>query len=200
MFILNTFLLVLQWILTTILWLLFWIPTYLTGFLVTWIGLLFCNKNSEHMPRLWWLWDNSHGINGTLNNNNLNWVVICNPEIYDLPFDERLKQIQLLVENKTGKERTFKNRWIWITWRNPVSNLSLYPMGINIKKSVFRKEFKFKRFVFEKVSCGLFWFYSATFKYNADRGFYYSFGWKFLDPADDRARFIYRISPFKKLK
>lgn len=80
-----------------------WLAGYVSGFFVTWIGLVFCGKDAEHMPVLFWIWDNPDGINGTARGNNPIWPRICGSE---------------------EATRTFKNRWIWVTWRNPVSNLS----------------------------------------------------------------------------
>lgn len=181
------------------LWLTLWIPFYLLGFLVGWIGLLFCTRESEHLPWLWWPWDNSHGINGTLNGNNPKWVVICNPEIMDLPVHAQGSYLRCLIESKTGKERTYRNRWIWLFWRNPVSNLSLYPMGMKVDKPLKTVRYETGPFVYEKVLCGAAWFYGLTFKYHAKRGFYHAFGWKFRDPAEGRARFMFRISPYREL-
>lgn len=199
MIILNFLLFVVRWAVTTILWLGLWIPIYVLGFFVTWIGLLFCKRSSEHLAWPWWFWDNNHGINGTLGYNNMNWVGICNPWLLKLPFNKQFKQAHNLVDSQTGQERTFKNRWIWVTWRNPVSNLSLYLMGLKIKKPVTTVTKEFWRFKFERTTSGLGWFYGITFKYNNDRGFFYGIGWKWTDPSEGRARFMYRISPYREL-
>lgn len=199
MIILDVFLFIFRWAVTTVLWLAVWIPIYILGFFVTWIGLLFCKRSSEHMAWPWYFWDNNHGINGTLGYNNMNWIGICNPELFDLTPSKRIKAAYKLVDTQTGKERSFKNRWLWVTWRNPVSNLSLYPMGLKITKPVNKVIKDNGRFRFEKVTSGLGWFYSLTIRYNSERGFFYGIGWKFLDPSEDRARFIYRISPNREL-
>lgn len=195
----NFIIFILRWAITTFLWIVCWIIPYIIGYFVTWVGLLFCNKDSEHMPILWWGWDNNHGINGTLGYNNLNWVIICNPEINDLPVKKQFKQVKLLVDTKTGKERSFKNRWIWTTFRNPVTNISLYMIGLKLTKPVVSKFKEFKNIQVEKTTSGFGWFYSITIKYNSERGFYYGIGWKFTDPSENRARFIYRISPYRLL-
>ena len=189
---------VIRWLITTILWLTIWIPVYLLGFFVTWIGLLFCKTTDNHLPKLWWIWDNSHGINGTIDYNNLNWVYICNPTEF-VNVKDPIAVCKNIVDSRIGKERSFKNRWVWITWRNPVSNLSLYGIGLKINKNINEYKRNLGPIVFEKVICGYGWFYSFTIKYNLTRGFYYGFGWKFLDPADNRARFMYRISPYRAL-
>lgn len=187
-----------HWLITTIIWITCWLPFYFIGFFVTWIGLLFCNKDSIHMPKLWWLWDNSHGINGTINDNNGNWVIICNNGINATP-EEKRKILAHCFSTNLGLERTYRNRWIWITWRNPVSNLSMYLMGLKINKPVEYYSKSFGPFKFEKATSGRGWFYAFTLKYNNARGFFYAIGWKFLDPAEGRARFMYRISPFRAL-
>lgn len=196
----NSIKFIFAWVITTFIWLTVWIPFYILGFLVTWVGILFCNRNSEKLPLLWWPWDNSHGINGTIGYNNLNWVIICNPDILLYPANKQLSQIKYIVDSKTGNERTYKNRWVWITWRNPVSNLSLYPMGKKITNEVVTTQTTIGSFIFEKTTSGFLWFYSITIKYSDKRGFFYGFGWKFTDPADNRARFIYRISPYRALQ
>lgn len=184
------------WLVSTFIWLTVWIPLYILGFLFIWIGLLFCNRNSEKLPKLWWLWDNSHGINGTIDYNNLNWVYICNPDQFFNKKDP-IKVCKDIIDSKTGNERKYGNRWIWLAWRNPVSNPSMYMIGLKIKKPVTVTTKTFWRFIFTKVSSGFGWSYAFAFKYNETRGFYYSFGWKFNDPADGIARFIYRISPYR---
>jgi len=184
------------------LWLALWIPFYLLGFLAGWAGLLFCTRESEHLPWLWWPWDNSHGINGTLNGNNPKWVVICNPEIKDFPVYEQGNYLRWLIESKAGKERAYRKRWIWLFWRNPVSNLSLYPMGVSVTRPV-RRSTRLHEFgiMTERVTAGWPWFYSVLMPYNARRGLYFGFGWKLLDidPTTRRARFIFRISPYREL-
>ena len=196
---------ILRFLASFILWILIWIPFYILGFLVGWIGLIFCKRESEHMPWLWWPWDNkAHGINGTLSGNNPKWVVICNPEAFppEGGMDENYKILQKIVNEKTGKERTFWKRWVWLIWRNPVSNLSLDWLGAKITKPV--KNVYFKKFnggsSFALYRSGIFWCYVLFFSYSNNKGFYHVFGWKLLDLTQDekggtKARFMFRISP-----
>ena len=196
---------VLHWFLSIVFWVVVWIPFYVLGFLVGWMGLLFCNRDSEHMPWLWRPWDNkAHGINGTLGGNNPKWVIICNPELQDesIPLSERQKMMNDIIKNKTGKERTYWKRWVWLIWRNPVSNLSLGWLGAKITrpvKNVYCKKFKGGSSV-ALYRSGIFWCYVLFFSYNATKGFYHVFGWKLLDLTEDgegktKARFMFRISP-----
>ena len=192
--------LIFRFLISVIIWVFIWLPFYFIGFFVTWLGLLFCNRDSEHMPVLWWPWDNSHGINGTIGNNNLKWVYLCNKTAIDnVPDSKKMDGMQYFIDTKSGNERKFNNRWTWVTWRNPVSNLSLFLLGLRIYKPVVTKNYNIANVYFEKVTSGHGWFYSVTIKYNTLRGFYFAFGWKFLDPADNRARFIFRISPYREL-
>lgn len=163
------------------------------------------------MPILWWPWDSSHGINGTLGGNNPKWLYLCNPELQDesVPLSERQKKMQFIVNNKTGKERTFFKRWIWLYWRNPVTNLSLYAIGAKIPKKngeYIKTENTYYRTFFNKLTigcyrCGWLWCYNFMFQYSDKKMFYHVFGWKLLDittdiEGDNRARFMFRISPF----
>jgi len=129
------------------------LPAYLVGFLVTWLGLLLCDHTSEHMSWPWWPWDNIHGINGTLGGNNPKW-----PRITD------------------GKHRTFKYRWVWVTWRNPVSN--------------------FSRLIGVKTPSKWAWQHDYSVPYGNGREFWFRFGWKLSDPKNGKSPFLFRISPW----
>lgn len=183
-----------RWVISTVLFLGVWIPFYILGFLFTWIGLLFCKRNSEHMAFPWWFWDSNAGINGTLEYQNPKWVRICNGND-NLTFDE-VKQI---VNSKTGKERTYKNRWIWVTWRNPVTNVSRKLIGIKERPYKETVNFKFGPITVTALSSGFFWSYSVTLSYGNGRGFFYRFGWKFDDVQHGVCCFMYRISPWKSI-
>ena len=52
----NILLFLPRWIITTAIWVCVWLPFYILGYLVVWVGLLFCDRDSEHMPKLWWPW------------------------------------------------------------------------------------------------------------------------------------------------
>lgn len=194
-----------RYLISIFLWLTIWIPIYLLGFLVGWMGLLFCNRDSEHMPKLWWFWDNeTHGINGTLGGNNPKWVLICNPEVFPEgeSLDKQYATLQRIVSEKSGKERTFWNRWVWLYWRNPVTNISLYTLGVKIKDkpiNVFYRNW-FNKITFSHYQSGPWWCYILMFQYSNTKSFFHVFGWKLLDlsPEKDgsqRARFMFRISP-----
>lgn len=189
---------IIAWFVSTVLWVTLWLPVYFIGFLWTWVGLLFCNRDSEHVWFPWWPWDNSHGINGTLDYQNLNWVYLCNPQV-NWAVPDPIALAKQIVDDKTGNERKYGKRWLWITWRNPVSNWSMYFMGKKISKPVTDKTWEFGPFVIRKNTCGLLWTYAFTLKYGNGKGFFYSFGWKFTDPVEGIARFLYRISPNKAL-
>lgn len=146
----------------------------------------------------WWFWDSNHGINGTLDYNNLNWVYICNPEVGQAP--DPIEACKHIIDQKIGNERKYGNRWIWTTWRNPVTNVSMYLLGVKIRKPVITKQWSFGPFLFQRDRSGILWQYSFTLKYpGAKRGFFWGWGWKFTDPSEGRARFIYRISPYRSL-
>lgn len=187
---------VLVYLISTVLWLGVWIPFYLLGFLCTWLGLIFTTRNSEHMWFPWWFWDNNHGINGTLGYNNLNWVAICNPDVMMAPDPE--SAARGIVDRRDGNERRYGNRWLWTTWRNPVTNVSMYLIGARIRREVVCKSWSFGPFLIERGSAGLLRQYGFTIFYpGRKRSFYWSFGWKVLDPSEGRARFMYRISPYR---
>lgn len=185
------------WLISTVLWLAVWIPFYLLGFLTTWMGLLFCNRDSEHMPWPWWFWDNNAGINGTLRYENLNWVFICNPDV-NWNVKEPIKVAMKIVDDKKGNERKYGNRWTWITWRNPVTNISRWLIGRGAR-SYSRRTWKLGPFKIERLLVTLGWSYSFTWQFTKERGFFYRFGWKYDDIQQGRACFMYRISPWKAL-
>lgn len=167
------------WPVVTLIWLAVWLPFYVLGFAVTWIGLLLTPEDAEHMPILFWPWDNSHGVNGTLDGNNPGWRIKCG-----------------------GKERTFKNRWIWVTWRNPVSNLSLYPLGFVCPPQYDAKQWELWRVRVERVTCRAApWLrsYSLFIYWSSHRYFQTTIGWKVNDTitSGGRSRFMYRISPWR---
>lgn len=185
------------WLISTILWLAVWIPFYLLGYISTWLGLLFCNRDSEHMPWPFWFWDSNAGINGTLRYENLNWVHICNSDInWNVP--NPLKIAMKIVDDKTGNERTYKNRWLWVTWRNPVTNVSRYFIGREARK-FSKRAWTLGPFKLERLLVTLGWSYAFTWQFTKERGFFYRFGWKYDDIQQNRACFIYRISPWKAL-
>lgn len=184
------------WLISTLLWVTVWIPFYILGFFVTWIGLLFTNRNSEHMLFPWWFWDSNAGINGTLGYENLNWVLICNPWLGS--FQNPIERAKDLIDSENGNERKYSNRWIWVTWRNPVTNVSRWLIGLSGREYT-KSGWSFGPFEYEKLSTGFLWSYSFTFKYTSKKGFFYRFGWKFDDIQQGRACFMYRISPFKTL-
>ena len=186
---------VIAWLISTLLWVGVWIPFYLLGFLVTWLGLVGKSRNAEHMWFPWWFWDSNAGINGTLRYENLNWVYICNQNEYNFTSIETAKRI---VDQKVGKERTFVRRWQWVTWRNPVTNVSRYLIGRGEQK-FDRKVWSFGPFKLERLTVTLGWSYAFTLSYGFGRGFFYRFGWKYDDIQQGRACFMYRISPWKAL-
>jgi hypothetical protein len=67
------------------------------------MGLLFCTSSSTRLPKIFWLWDNETGINGTLGGNNPKWPRIC--------------------AAAGRKETDFVSRFVWLAWRNPCSNV-----------------------------------------------------------------------------
>lgn len=188
---------VFAWLISTVLWLAVWIPFYVLGFLTTWAGLLFCNCDSEHMPLPWWFWDNNAGINGTLRYENLNWVYICNPE-KNWNVRDPTKLAMAIVDARIGNERTYKNRWIWITWRNPVTNISRWLIGRG-QRQFSRRVWTLGPLKLERLLVTLGWSYAFTWQFTKTRGFFYRFGWKYDDIQQGRACFMYRISPWKLL-
>lgn len=185
------------WLISTVLWVGVWIPFYILGFLVTWLGVLLTTRNSEHMIPLWWFWGSNAGINGTLGYENLNWVFICNPQV-DWNVPDPIALAKSIVDNKTGNERKRSNRWIWVTWRNPVTNVSRWLIGRG--QSEYKTcEWSIGPLEFKRLTTFLGWSYSFTLRYSNTRGFFYRFGWKFDDVQQGRSCFIYRISPYKSL-
>lgn len=194
----NVLLFLPRWAITTLIWLLIWIPFYILGYLVVWIGLLFCDWDAVHMPKLWWPWDNYDGINGTLYYHNLNWVYICNPEMFVGVKDPTAKAIQI-VDEKTGAEHTYGRRYQWLAFRNPISNVSMYMIGKKVTKPVNLWTGTWWKFRFECNTCGWLWYYGIAFQYSDTKEAYYGWGWKFADVVDGIARFVYRISPSRSV-
>ncbi len=198
-----------RWLIATVIWLFIWIPVYLLGYFVTWIGLLFCHRDSEFMPKLWWLWDNCYGINGTIDYNNLKWPYTCNKkQIDDLAAKtgqsiwEVTKQV---VDRHTGKERTYGKRWVWVTFRNPVSNLSRVVLGRTMQPEtpIRTKEWAFLNLTIRRDEAGwLRWQYDINFFWSKTKRFQFYFGWKITDlgaGGGNIAVFMYRISPFRSI-
>ena len=148
------------------------------------------------MPWPWWSWDSNAGINGTIGYENLNWVGICNPWV--MKRGDPVGAAKLVVDTKTGNERKYGNRWIWITWRNPVTNVSRYLIGRSARP-FSRRVWTLGPFKLERLLVTLGWSYSFTWQFTKDRGFFYRFGWKYDDIQQGRACFMYRISPWKAL-
>lgn len=198
-----------RWPVVTFLWLLFWIPVYILGYFVTWIGLLFCNRGSEHMPVLWWLWDNCLGINGTINYNNLKWPYTCNKKAIDKEAALTGRNVwdvtKSWVDMQTGKERSYGKRWIWVTFRNPVSNLTRGFLGrkMSADQPITTKTWKFLNVHVRRDEVGfLLWQYEVDFYWNSKKAFQYIIGWKVTDlgaGGGDHAVFMYRISPFRTM-
>lgn len=103
-----------------------------------------------------------------------------------------------IVDAKTGKERTYKNRWIWITWRNPVTNVSRWLIGCGEKK-FNRKTWTFGKLKIERLSAFPWWSYSFSFYWTDNHYSFYRFGWKLDDIQQGRACFIYRITPWRSV-
>jgi len=194
----NILLFLPRWIMTTVIWVCVWIPFYILGYLVVWVGLLFCDRASEHMPKLWWPWDNYDGINGTLYMHNLNWVYICNPDAFVNIKDPTLVAMSIVL-TQTGNERKYGRRYEWCAFRNPVSNVSMYMIGAKLRKPVNVWSKLIGPFFFECNTSGALWYYGFAIQYSSTKEFYYGWGWKFTDVVDGIARFVYRISPSRTI-
>ena len=184
---------VIYWLISTALWLSLWLPFYITGFVFTLLGLLGRSRDAEHMWLPFWLWDSNAGINGTLNGMNLNWVLICNPGL-----NGDLTKAAQIVANKEGNERKYWNRWKWIAFRNPVTNLSRWILGVS-SRNYTTSSWGFGPLSVVIEHGGWVWSYAFTLNYGIKRGFFYRFGWKLDDPQQGRCCFMYRISPWKAL-
>lgn len=193
-----------RWFVTSLVWVSTWLPMYIFGYMWTFIPLLFTNRNSDHMPFFGWFWDSNHGIHGALGYNNLKWVYACNKD----RINERIplgidiwRECRVIVDNKSGNERTFWNKWKWITFRNPVTNLSLYVIGFKVTKPVEYYSWMKGLLCVERLESGWMWLYTIRLFYSKAKThyFHYSFGWKLNDLSEGRARFIYRISPWRTL-
>lgn len=184
------------WLISTALWLCVWIPFYLLGFLVTWLGLIGKSRSAEHMWFPWWFWDSNAGINGTIDYMNLNWVGICNPWVMNTP-DPKATAISV-VNSMQGKERTFIRRWQWITWRNPVTNVSRWLIGCG-EKELTSKTWAFGRLTIDRLTAFPFWSYSFSFRWTSSHYSFYRFGWKLDDVQQGRSCFMYRITPWRSV-
>ena len=97
------------------LWLGAFVPMYCLGFLIIPLGLSGCRKESEHLPRWLWCWDNETGINGTLRGENPGWLRICGSDEATRGFWRRLQ---------------------WLAWRNPVSNWGRHVLACRVTQPV----------------------------------------------------------------
>lgn len=83
------------------------LPMTLLGLFMVPLGLLFCKKDSEHMPKLFWFWDNDRdGINGdgrepTATDPGAGWKG---------------------NEHTQGNQQSMWNRFRWLAIRNPANN------------------------------------------------------------------------------
>lgn len=77
------------------------------GWILVPVGLLFCNKDSLHLPSLFWLWDNDiEGING-----DIYWRT-----------------------DPTHHPNDYSNFWVrytWLAWRNPSNNFITFVLGFS---------------------------------------------------------------------
>ena len=185
------------WLISTVLWVGVWIPFYLLGFFVTWAGLVGRSRDAEHMWFPWWFWDSNAGINGTIDYMNLNWVYLCNPQVnWNVPDPTKLAM--QIVDNQTGNERTFKKRWVFITWRNPVTNVSRWLIGCG-QKNFDRRTWSLGPLKVERLLAGVRWSYAFSFYWTSSHYSFYRFGWKLDDPQQGRSCFMYRITPWRSV-
>jgi hypothetical protein len=148
-----------------------WLSLWALGFPAVAIGLLFCGPDDEFLPRLFGPWQNPTGINGTLNGNNPIWPRITN-----------------------GKHRTYRYRWIWLAWRNPVSGFSHW-IGAPMNRPVTHVEYHFVTVNKMPGRWFTYWDYALRIPYGkTGRGLLIRFGWK----LSDRGQLINRISPLKR--
>ena len=167
---------VVHFIFSLFLWVFWILPVYLLGFQMVTIGLLFCREDSEHMPFIFWPWDNWTGINGTLFGQNPSWPRITN-----------------------GKNRTYRYRWIWLAWRNPVSNWSRILAPV-IKEGVVHTERRFWRFTYQTNRIEWFWDYAFSVRLTEAREAFFRFGWKLSEKPGRIAKMMFRVSPWKQIK
>jgi len=68
------------------------------------VGLLFCSKVADHMPKLFWPWDNDvNTING-----DPGWWLICSKSRF------------------LGYATSYRSRFVWCALRNPCRNYSMW--------------------------------------------------------------------------
>lgn len=186
---------ILAWLISTTLWLTIWLPFVTLGYLTTWLGLLFCNRASEHMPRLWWPWDSVTGINGTICFRNLDWVIECNKDDWHFSSPETAKRI---VAHHLGRERTYPARWLWVTVRRPADNIARWLLGRAQPRDtrVSRRTWTLgaASLVRDLAATPAGWLYTLTLPYTSTRALRYRFGWKWHEIQLGRAHFIYQIT------
>ena len=89
------------------------LPALILGLIMVPIGLLFCNKDSQHMPKFFYPWDNDRdGING------------------DGTWDPTTQTGSGWKgpEHTMGNYTSFWNRFRWLALRNPTNNFD-YTIG-----------------------------------------------------------------------
>lgn len=154
-----------RFIATFLIWLIAKAGIHLLGYVVVPIGLLFCNRKSEHMPILFWPWDNVAGINGTLNGMNPKWP----------------------SEAPGGDNRSFWSRYIWLAHRNPTSNWGRYVLGVKLKEPI-KKWGTEDPLTTGGASLGVSgwkWDYHIVIPYGNGKGFRIRLGWKLSRTLND---------------
>ena len=101
----DVFRLLTCWDLVKVVWLaIMQVVMMVLGIPVCAFGLLFCRESDEHMPGVFWPWDNDvDSINGCIG-----WEYICKTRWY------------------LGNPRSYWSRFYWCALRNPCRNYSMW--------------------------------------------------------------------------
>lgn len=86
-------------------------------------ALLFTKWSDEHLPRLFWMWDNDASINGDVRTDDLTnefggW------DLKPVPLDDIQESRDMCYWAKGHHPRSFYARWVWLGLRNRASALS----------------------------------------------------------------------------
>ena len=148
------------------------------GVIIIPIALLFAKESDDHLPSIFWPWDNDRdGINGDGETGISGWRG---------------------PEHANGLERTFWYRYVWLAFRNPSNNYG-YFCGIEPKGDfsvIGNEDFGITQStgcVF--VTCDNGWCFYLVLPYGFGKGIRIAAGWKFWDRTRTLAQIVLVVNP-----
>lgn len=181
---------VIHLVLTLGIYLIGFLPVWLLGWLMVPAALLFCGRDSEHLPHVFWPWCNCDaGINGIRGGKNPAWLAIC---------------------GSTAATRSYWRRLQWLAWRNPASNWGRVVLGAVLDEDAraVRGDFGVGNGRQDHAGClyarsGWRWehYIVWVWPFAPGRCCRIRFGWKLAGKkAGERATWVFSLLPFKKFE